>query len=132
MSLEKNSIGIKELVTSYVKIEGTAVFKITDTYPKNIVIVSVEPNIPFYLEGWCDLSDLHDGEEIKLSEYTKFKLGGSWRRYEVIAYLNAQPNPAYHIMPLLSFYGLGIILTMPVAPDADRNFDYLFFAWQAF
>lgn len=128
---EKIAERIKTLTKPYTKIEDTAIFKVTDPYPKSLIIVAVEPNVPFYLEGWIDLSDLVDDELIKLAEYTKIRSGG-WKKFEELAYIGNQEEPAYHIIPLLGYYGLGATLTMPAAPGADRSFDYLFFAWEAF
>ena len=112
--------------------EGTATFATADTYPKTVTIIDTSGMAivgkQHLVDGFVDLTELADGESIKVREYMQIKSGGSFILYAEETYSGVQSIPLLHITTKPARYVLKVELYMESAPAADRNFDYQLFA----
>jgi len=117
-----------EEATSCVKIEGSAVFLTTDTYPKTVTIVDTDGlNAVHFVEGYVDLSQLSTDELITVTLRVKLDAEGDYHATSEKTYGGVQALPALHVLKTLGYYGLRMQLTMPSPPSSDRTFKYLMF-----
>ena len=111
--------------------EGTASFATGDTYPKTVTVIDTSgmaiAGKVHYAEGFIDLTQLANGESIKVEESMIIKSAGSYIKYASETYSDEQSLPALYIVTKPSRYGVKVDLVMDSAPSADRSFDYQLF-----
>jgi len=111
--------------------EGTASFAASDTYPKTVTIIDTSGKAyagkQHVVEGYIDLSELADGESIKVTYYVSIVDPVDYKKYAEETYSDAQSLPMLFLTTKPARYGIKIELTMDSAPSADRSFKYQLF-----
>jgi hypothetical protein len=75
--------------------------------------------------GYVDLANMVGGNTTTIRVYFKVKGGGTYRKFDEVAYSGVQSKPAIHIPPLQGAYGFKV--TLQQSAPTYQTYDYCFF-----
>lgn len=76
------------------------------------------------IQGYIDLSNMTEGDEVTIRIYVKIKETGDYKLYAPETYYGKQPAPAIYVTPKLSGYAFKV--TIQQTQGTYKSFDYLF------
>ena len=88
-------------------------------------LVEVTDAAPFKFSGWVSLSNMQDGDQVKITSYVKLCPDCGWEVFESNVYSDSQDKPAVYHVEVTGKYGVKV--TLQQTAGAYRSFKYLFF-----
>lgn len=76
------------------------------------------------IQGYIDLQNMADGDEVIIRVYTKIKADGEYKKYASDRFIGVQEEPALYILPRLSVYAFKV--TIQQVAGTPKSFDYVF------
>lgn len=78
-----------------------------------------------HLEGYVDLSEMDDGDEVALRQYVKIEEGGEYKLYNGESYSGAQAKPLVHFRSIVGYYGIKITLQQTAGTYKKFNHQFM-------
>jgi len=87
-------------------------------------LVEVTDTAPFKISGWISLSNMQDGDQVKITSYVKLCPDCGWEIFDTNTYSDSQDKPAVFHVEVSGKYGVKV--TLQQTAGTYRSYRYLF------